>query len=202
MANFSYTPKPDGVKRALLSTPMIVHPRVAPLLGLALTLLLTSGACGGDDDDDEGSGAGAVEGVETFEVGTPEHVDADVDYPQTPPVGGDHNRAWLNCGAYPDEVPEEMAVHSMEHGAVWVTYRSDLDPATVATLAELADNQTYLIVSPYPELPAPVVASAWGVQLQLGSAADGRLTAFLDQYREGDQTPEPGAPCTGGFSPE
>jgi hypothetical protein len=45
-----------------------------------------------------------------------------VDYPQSPPVGGPHNPIWQNCGFYSKPVRDEYAVHSMEHGAVWITY--------------------------------------------------------------------------------
>ncbi len=44
------------------------------------------------------------------------------------------------------------------------------------------------------------MASAWGVQLALGSTEDPRLPAFVARYSQGPQTPEPGAPCTGGTS--
>lgn len=174
------------------------------LAGLVLSALLVTGACGGDDDDDEASEGqtDSIEGVETFELPPWKHVETEVKYSQTPPVGGDHHNVWINCGYYAKELPSEMAVHSMEHGAVWVTHDPALDQAQVDKLKELAENGTYLLVSPYPGLPSKVVASAWGVQLQLDSADDPRLAQFLDQYREGDQTPEPGAPCSGGLSPQ
>ena len=74
-----------------------------------------------------GEGA-TVEGVETFE-NTSNHVEGVVDYPQTPPTGGEHNPAWLNCGVYDQPVPNENAVHSLEHGAIWVTYDPSLSDA-------------------------------------------------------------------------
>ena len=85
-------------------------------------------------------------------------------YEQTPPVGGDHNPTWLNCGVYTAPVPNELAVHALEHGAVWVTYRSDLPADQVERLVDVVPD-TYMVVSPFEDLPAPVVASAWGAQL-------------------------------------
>jgi hypothetical protein len=136
--------------------------------------------------------------VQTF-TGLPrDHVQGHVDYAQNPPVGGAHSPVVLNCGIYPNPVPNENAVHAMEHGAVWVTYRPDLPADQVATLRQLVGKKPYVVLSPYPGLPAPVVASAWGAQLALPSASDPRLPQFLAYYRQGPQTPEPGAPCTGG----
>ena len=138
------------------------------------------------------------EGVESFSDLSRNHVKGTVSYPQNPPVGGDHNPLWQNCGFYSSPVQNEHAVHSMEHGAVWITYQPDLPSDQVEVLRNLAHDDTYILVSPYPDLPTPVVASAWGKQLQLGSANDPRLEQFVSAFKEGPQTPEPGAPCTGG----
>jgi Protein of unknown function (DUF3105) len=97
-------------------------------------------------------------------------------------------------------VRNETAVRSMEHGAVWITYRPGLPTEQVDKLRELATRKTYVLVSPYPDLPAPVVASAWGRQLRLDSAEDLHLKRFVATFRQGPQTPEPTAPCTGGTS--
>jgi hypothetical protein len=137
-------------------------------------------------------------GVQTFTGLARDHVQGHVNYPQNPPVGGAHSAMWLNCGIYRTPVPNENAVHAMEHGAVWITYRPDLPADQVSILRQRVDKKTYVVLSPYPGLPAPVVASAWGAQLAMPSASDPRLAQFLDYYRQGPQTPEPGAPCTGG----
>ena len=134
--------------------------------------------------------------VKSYEV-TPDHVQTPVEYAQTPPAGGEHNPVWLNCASYTTPVPSENAVHSMEHGAVWVTYRPDLPADQVAALKE-AMPSTYVVLSPFEGLKAPVVASAWGKQLFLDGVNDPRLEAFIRQYKQGSQAPESGAPCTGG----
>jgi hypothetical protein len=125
------------------------------------------------------------------------HTKGPVTYDQSPPVGGDHSAVLLNCGVYDQVVPNESAVHSLEHGAVWVTYRPDLTADQVAAIQKKIPA-TYAILSPYPNLPAPVVASAWGHQLLLDGADDQRLDLFMKRYRQSPESPEPGEPCTGG----
>ena len=70
----------------------------------------------------------------------------------------------------------------------------------VQALRDLAADNSYLLVSPMEGLPSPVVASAWGLQLQLDSADDERLPVFLVKYLQGEQTPELGASCSGGYT--
>ena len=135
--------------------------------------------------------------VSTYTGLTENHTTKAVTYPQTPPVGGDHDSTWLNCGIYDKAVRNENAVHSMEHGAVWITYDPSLSAEDVQKLRDQMPS-SFVILSPYDGLPAPVVASAWGVQLKLTGVDDPRLKTFIDVYRQGSQTPEPGASCDGG----
>jgi len=140
----------------------------------------------------------AIEGVETFSGLSSNHVQGAVKYAQSPPVGGDHSAIPLNCAVYIEPVPNENAVHSLEHGAVWVTY--DPQAVTGPQLDTLREDipSTYAILSPYSGLPSPVVASAWGAQLKVASADDPRIKDFIAKYRSAKTAPEPGAPCTGG----
>jgi Protein of unknown function (DUF3105) len=147
------------------------------------------------------SASGASGDVKTYDVGPPgEHTSGDVDYEQSPPAGGEHNPVWQNCGYYDSPVRDETAVHSQEHGAVWVTYSPDLPQDQVTELRDIAESQSYVLVSPYPDLESPVVASAWGKQVSLDGADDPALENFIQAYQHGPQTPEPGAICTGGTS--
>lgn len=144
-----------------------------------------------------GSSGEIVEGVQTF-LNPTGHVTGAVAYPQTPPAGGEHNPSWLNCGAYSDPVPNELAVHSLEHGAVWVTYDPSLAEGELETLRTHLPS-TYFVLSPYPGLPAPIVLSAWNAQLRVQTADDPRIRAFFEEYWRSQFVPEPGALCTGGI---
>jgi hypothetical protein len=138
--------------------------------------------------------------VQTYDVGPAgQHTGADVNYEQNPPVGGPHNPVWQNCGYYDQPVRDENAVHSLEHGAVWITYSPDLPQDQVEHLRDIAENETFVLVSPRDGLPSPVVASAWGKQLRLDNAEDPNLERFIGAYEQGPQTPEKGAVCTGGI---
>jgi Protein of unknown function (DUF3105) len=139
-----------------------------------------------------------IDGVEYANITDSTHVEGDVDYAETPPVGGDHNEVWQNCGFYSDAVEDENSVHALEHGAVWITYSDDLSDSQVDQLRQLATPGSYILITPHDDLPSDVVASAWGYQLQLDSADDPRLQQFLEKFVQGEQTLEPGAACTGG----
>ena len=137
-------------------------------------------------------------GVENSSVTSQQHVQGNVDYPTTPPAGGDHNPVWQNCGFYEEPVVEENAVHSLEHGAVWLAYAPDLPESEQRELRELVTGRPYVLASPVEGLSAPVTASAWGKLLEAQGSGDPALAAFLQRYVQGTQTPEPGAVCSGG----
>jgi hypothetical protein len=139
-----------------------------------------------------------LEGVETFPNLEATHVQGPVEYPMSPPAGGPHNPVWLNCGVYNQPVPNENAVHDLEHGAVWITYSPDLPDADLDRLKAVTPD-SYAVLSPYDGLDSPIAISAWGAQLKVDDPDDPRLQAFIDRYWRASDAPEPGAPCTGGL---
>lgn len=137
--------------------------------------------------------------VEKYTYEAAVHEPTPVEYTENPPVGGPHHAAWWNCGVYDVEVPKEHAVHSLEHGAVWLTYQPSLPGEQVELLQELGEDD-YMLVSPMADQDSPVVATAWGSQLALDTADEKTLRAFIREYKQGPDTPELGAACTSGTS--
>jgi hypothetical protein len=124
-----------------------------------------------------------------------------VAYAESPPVGGPHAPPpdWADCTGtvYDIDIRHENAVHSLEHGAVWVTY----DPAAVSdsdidTLAQLVEGEFGRMLSPYAGQDSPISIQSWGHQLKVDSAGDERLKQFADFLTLNNEfTPEPGASC-------
>lgn len=139
-------------------------------------------------------------GVRTYDVRENAHVQTPVDYPQQPPVGGNHHPVWQDCGFYAVPVPKEHAVHSLEHGAVWITYRPGIAEDQVEALRRLAEGEGRVLVSPFPGQKRRVVASAWGRQLPVDSAQDARIERFVNAYLDSSKAPEAGGPCSDGRS--
>ena len=144
-----------------------------------------------------GGGAGNIDGLQNFGSPRGGHTQGKLAYPNTPPIGGAHNPSWQNCGIYSQPIENEYGVHSMEHGAVWITYDPSLSPDSVNTLKGLVRGKPYTLLTPYPGLPSPIVASAWGFQLAVKEANDPRLPLFVTRFAAGPQAPEPGAACSG-----
>ena len=154
-------------------------------------------AGGREEDPSQSPPENPPEGVRTFPATTNRNVEGPIAYEQDPPANGDHAPSWQKCGFYSSPIPNERAVHSMDHGAVWITYRPDLPADQVNVLRGLAREQ-YVLVSPYPGLFAPVVATAWRNQLALEGANDPRLRQFVDQFRLSETAPRSGNGCENG----
>ena len=155
--------------------------------------------------DEMPEGETDIEGVIAIAIESADHVGGDVEYSASPPAGGPHSSWWQNCGFYTEPLREELAVHSLEHGAVWVTYTDDAPADELQYLERLAEQNSHLLVSPYSQQDTAIVLSAWGRQLALDSTGDPRFVRFLQTYlRDGPTAPEPGAACFGaiGLAPD
>ena len=195
MSSIGEQGEPDGYEKETVGRSH--RWRIPPVVAFGLIAVAALGAFVAvvfANDRGESSDPPGVESFVDLSIG---HKEGSITYEQIPPVGGEHNPVWQDAGFYEKPVLEEKAVHTLEHGAVWITYDPDLPQDQKDELRQLVESQDCLLASPYPSLQSPVVASAWGKQLRLEGADDPGLQEFIVAYRKGPQTPEPGAPCTG-----
>lgn len=136
-----------------------------------------------------------IGGVKSFSGLSRNHITTDLAPTALPPTGGDHAANWTECGIYNSPVSTSMSVHSLEHGAAWISYQPLLPKDQIKTLESFFTPNSYRLIAPYDNLGSPIVLSAWGKQLSVANASDSRIAIFLKAFTEGPDTPEPGAPC-------
>jgi hypothetical protein len=129
------------------------------------------------------------------------HKTGPLTYKTSPPVGGDHNPTWQNCmgDVYTTPIANEHAVHSLEHGAVWVTYKLGMPADQVKQLSDRVAGKDYLMLSPVEGLDKNVSLQAWGYQLKVDTVDDKRIDDFIKVLRL-KASKEPGAACSSGTS--
>ncbi|HEV2885879.1 MAG TPA: DUF3105 domain-containing protein [Jatrophihabitans sp.] len=133
----------------------------------------------------------------TFSSG--EHKAGVISYAESPPMGGPHAPVWADCDGtvYPEQIANENAVHGLEHGAVWITYKPGLPGEQLDVLTKLVSGNQFTMLTPYAGLKSNVSLQAWGYQLFVDSATDKRVKRFVQALRQSKtNTPELGASCT------
>jgi hypothetical protein len=151
-------------------------------------------------DADKITAADQISGLKSYDYAEgQQHVTTEVDYTESPPVGGPHDIYWADCTGtvYDVDIRHENAVHGLEHGAVWITYNPDtISDADLSTLKGLVDGRAGMMLSPYPGLSSTISLQSWNHQLFLDSAADERVQQYIDfMLFNAEYTPEDGASC-------
>lgn len=152
------------------------------------------------------SGEVEVDDLEYPQVAQRTHVQEGtyVDYGSEPAVGGDHYGQWQNCQGrvYDGAVDTRNAIHSLEHGAVWIAYDPErLDQDEVNKLASYVQGRDYTFMSQYPGMERPISLQAWGLRLTAEESGDDRILQFIDRFAQAeDNSMEPNATCSGGVN--
>jgi hypothetical protein len=191
-------PLPVGKQRpwGLISLTLVVVLFAAGVIGYALVKVNQSSK---ETPQALADAAKKIQGVQYVSYPGGEHDDNPIKYDQSPPFGGKHANAWADCTGtvYPNPIRSENAVHSLEHGAIWITYQPDLPADQVDVLKKKVDGVGQMLMSPYPGLKDKVSLQSWGYQLFVDSASDPRIDEFIDDLRLNSvATPEYGASCT------
>ncbi len=197
---FSKSSAKKALIRSSINVPHFCVTESLRMLNMKISLLtivgcaLLLGAC------DKAESDVPLTGMKEFKYKGGLHKEGRLSYTETPPSGGEHNPAWQNCGVYDTQIGVENAVHSLEHGAVWITYQPNLDVNEVNKLREYAKGQTYMLVSPYQygALDKPIFVVAWNRSMSVDKADDKRIAAFIKKFKSVPGiAPETGASCTG-----
>jgi len=101
-------------------------------------------------------------------------------YNSNPPTSGPHRAVPLDWGVHDAPVPDWIAVHNLEHGGIWISYRPGLDDAALEKLKQLANHYPNAVVlSPRPKDDRPVIVASWGRIMRLDEADTDKIERFI-----------------------
>lgn len=113
-----------------------------------------------------------------------------VDYNSSPPTSGPHYANSQPAGIYDKPVPDGNLIHSMEHGAVILWYKSDISASDIAKLKSIFSSvsASKKIMVPRDSLDIPVALTSWGRLLKLQTIDENQIKAFMETNE--DRGPE------------
>ncbi|MFP5377662.1 MAG: EamA family transporter [Acidimicrobiia bacterium] len=165
------------------------RPRPGPVAAAVLALLLLGGCgAGGDGGGAPAAAACGPEVEEALDPGSVQHVlpgAPEPSYATDPPTSGPHLAGGAVSGVQPAPLARPVQVAVLEEGGV-VVQHDGLDGAGRARLEALAGDD--VAVAPNPDLPAPVVATAWQHRLECAGAGPAAVEAvedFVARHRGG-----------------
>jgi hypothetical protein len=128
--------------------------------------------------------------VEEFPIEGREHVPigTSVDYQTNPPTSGNHLAQPKEWGIFTNEIDDMQAVHSMEHGGIWISYK-DINEEEIAVLEDIGkQNSQSTLVSPRSGNDNKIVVASWGKVMRLEIADKALIQKYIDTYK--NQSPE------------
>lgn len=137
-------------------------------------------ALAGCGDGEATAGCGPIQ-RETLDPAYLVHVlgsDTDVDYASDPPTSGPHQPGPAESGVLDEPLPRPVQVGILERGDVLLQHSPDLPADDLAALEALAG--TRVTVAPNPDLPEPVVATAWVFKRSCSTVDAAALREFID----------------------
>jgi hypothetical protein len=187
----------------------LLVPSAAPLLrllpALGVCCVLTLGCAGSDAPVGSASAPTVGTGEQDLAGGTcnvvtqsatgltQNHLSAcsPIDYPENPPIGGDHYSVWAAFQTFSFVVPRGFWVHDLEHGAIVFTYNCPdgcadevaqvqalIDALPVDPLCDGMGVARRVVLTPDPLLDVRWGVSAWGHTLRADCVDGERFTQF------------------------
>jgi len=123
-----------------------------------------------------------------YEAQSRDHIEVDSEHPEynsNPPSGGWHYALTAKKKYYTEPIPDENALHNLEHGDVWIAYSPKLSQEARDELKRYAFSK--ILISPREANDTDIALVAWehldAFDLEGGIVPDERIRDFIKRYR-------------------
>ena len=151
---------------------------------------------GGSDSIKPAPVSSPVAGTVEYDIVSRNHITqgtAGSGYNSNPPTSGPHWAGAAKNGIYDSAIPDEQAIHNLEHGHVWIAYRSDLGEEVKNNLKDIASGDDWkVILTPREANDSKIALVAWGRLLKMDEPDLDKIKDFIKTYRNRgpEKTPE------------
>jgi hypothetical protein len=154
------------------------NPSHRRLVGALAVLIASTGACGGDAPS---AGCGPTE-REALDPAYLVHVvgDREIAYTSDPPTSGPHQPSPALRGVVDEPISRPVQVGILERGDVLLQHDPQLGGEALAALQALGGER--VVVAPNPDLPDPVVATAWLFKRTCRAVDPSDLQDFVNEH--------------------
>lgn len=105
-------------------------------------------------------------------------------YNSNPPTSGWHYAQAAPPGAYRQEIPDEILIHNLEHGCVWISYKDPKNTELVEKLDAIAARYpTSVVLAPRPKNDSAIAVAAWQRLLKIETFDQDQIEEFIKAWR-------------------
>lgn len=105
-------------------------------------------------------------------------------YNSNPPTSGAHFPSPADWGFYNEELPDELLVHNLEHGGVWISFKDAGDTELIDRLAALSRRfRTKVIVTLRTKNDSRLAVVAWGHLMTLDQYNERAIVDFINRFK-------------------
>lgn len=105
-------------------------------------------------------------------------------YLSNPPVSGWHYAETAKWGVYDEEISDQILIHNLEHGGIWISYKLDAPPEVVDNLKKIAgEYKSKVILTPRLANDTLIALVAWGRLDKFDYFDEARIKKFIKAFK-------------------
>lgn len=104
-------------------------------------------------------------------------------YNSNPPTSGPHFPTWAPWGAHEEILADQLLIHNLEHGGVWIAYKNPENKDLAEKLKTIvSDFSVKVVLTPRPQNDSEIAVAAWDRILELETFDEKQIREFIKAF--------------------